>query len=219
MIRLLLLTILMLGPLVLIGCSPPDVAIFNSNADPSHQFNAPHELRVSVLAMREDKIDLELEPTLPEKVLTDDVEIGLSQAGFQVVPLDGELRPDLIFFCDAETIEEVVDSYERIPTTDTVMSTNHTRRGFRTSYGVIHSSVVVPTRRWYTFTRVHLAAVESRLAFDAESKGTQVDLSSVWESFIEASGPLVMRQRVWQVREALNHWGQTGGKRMEFPKK
>jgi hypothetical protein len=169
--------------------------------------------------MREDVIDLELEPNLQEKVLTDDVEFGLREAGFEVVPFDGQLRPDLIFFCDAEVIEEVVDSYERIPTTDTVMETYHTRRGYRTSYGVIHSSVVVPTRRWYTFTRVHLAAVESRLALEADSKGTQVELASVWEAFIEASGPLVMRERVWQVREGLNLWGVTGGKRLEFPKK
>jgi len=201
----------------LAGCAPPNVALFASGADPGFHFPEPGQAHVAVLPMRESKTTVGIVPTLDEKILIDEVEIGLNDAGFRVVKLGGERAPDFVMFCDARINVEQYDSYERIPTSDTVVGTYHTRRGYRSYYETVHSSVIVPTTRRYTYSVLRLALVEARVVEDPEAAGTQIDNVALWYATVEANGPIVMQQRVWQVNQAMALWGRTGQVRMNYP--
>jgi len=201
----------------LAGCAPPNVALFSSGADPGFRFPDPGQVQVAVAPMRDNKIGMGLEPTLDEKILVDDVEMGLNEAGFRVVRLGGDRAPDFIMFCEAEINVEQYDTYERIPTFDTVVGTYHTRRGYRTYYETVHSSVVVPATRRYTYSVLRLALVEAEVALDPAANDKPIDNAAVWYATVEANGPLIMRERSWQAYQAMELWARTGQKRMNYP--
>lgn len=217
MVRSLKLFLLAVLAFAMTGCAPPNVAMISTSADPSFRFDAPAQLAVRVVPIRDAAIDMDIEPTLDEKVLVDEVETGLSVAGFQVVRPGADRAADLVFFCEARSFEEVYDSYDRIPTTDTVVGTYRTRRGYRTYYETVHSSVIVPTRRWYRYTRLFLTAVEADAIDEAVAAERPVDRAGVWGALVEANGPLVMRDITWQTAEALYFWGQTADVRLKYP--
>lgn len=205
--------------LTTLGCSPPNVALISTSADPGYDF-APHNgVTVSVRIQRDDEIKEPFELSLEEKILADDMEIGLRSAGFRVIQGDGSEQPDMVILGRAEEIVEGYDSYERIPVTDTRIGTYRTRRGYQSYYETSHSSVIVPTYRRYIFTRLILSAVEADKARLPEAKGRPIDLAAIWMATVRANGPLVMSDRVWQIKEALWFWGKTADMRLEYPEK